>query len=392
MSAATASADAPSRAGEQEQSVTPLELFFDLVFVFAFTQVSSFLAHHLTWSGLVQGAALLCVLWWAWVCYSWLTGAVNAEAEMPARLVVLTAMAAMLIVALTVPDAFGENAVLFGVAYAIVRVLHIVLYVVIGASETRQAILRLAPGFLGGPALLVAAGFFDGSVQAALWVLAIAVDYGIVIVRGVEGFYVHVEHFVERHRLIMIIALGESLIAIGIGADGTPLTPTVIGAALLGIVLVIALWWLYFDYIVIAAEGRLGEETGTERAILARDSYSYLHLFIVGSIIFVALGIEQTIAHVGEPLALIPALALCGGCGLYLLGHNAFRFRDHRTVSYLRLVVSIVAIALVPVVLEVQALVALALLTALLVGLAVYETIWSEHRNRLRSTETEPGQ
>ena len=383
------SSDTASAGSKQEQSVTPLELFFDLVFVFAFTQVSRFLAHHLTWTGLAQGAALLGVLWWAWVCYSWSTGVVDAEDEMSARLVVLTAMAAMLLVALTVPEAFGENAILFGLAYFAVRVLHVVHYVVIGSAEARDAILRVAPGFLGGPLLLVAAGFFDGAVQAALWVVAIVIDYGIVYVRGVEGFTVHVEHFVERHRLIMIIALGESLIAIGIGAEELALTLPVVGAALLGIILVIALWWLYFDYIVLAAEGRLGEESGTAQTVLARDSYSYIHLLIVGSIMFVALGIEQTVAHVGEPLGVIPAVAFCGGCGLYLFGHNAFRFRDHRTLSYLRLAVGIVAVALVPVALEVTALVTLGLLTVLLVGLAVYETIWSDHRNQLRSGRAE---
>lgn len=219
--------------------------------------------------------------------------------------------------------------------------------------------------------------------------LAVGIDYGIVYIRGVEGFTVHVEHFVERHRLIMIIALGESLIAIGIGAEELALTLPVVGAALLGIVLVIALWWLYFDYIVLAAEGWLGEESGTAQTILARDSYSYIHLLIVGSIMFVALGIEQTIAHVGESLGLIPTVAFCGGCGLYLFGHNAFRYRDHQTLSYLRLAVGVVAVALIPVALEVTALVTLGLLTALLVGLALYETIWSAHRNRLRSGRPE---
>ncbi|WP_266081134.1 low temperature requirement protein A [Haladaptatus caseinilyticus] len=385
MSSIDSPEDKPTDAGDQEQSVTPLELFFDLVFVFAFTQVSSFLIHHLTWGGLAQGAALLGVLWWAWVCYSWLTGEVNAEEVMLARIVVLTAMAAMLIVALAVPDAFGENAILFGLAYFIVRLLHIVLYMVVGPSETYTAVRRVAPGFLGGPLLLVVAGFFDGTIQSALWLLAIVIDYGIVFVRGVEGFHVHVAHFVERHRLIMIIALGESLVAIGIGAEGTTLTPTVVGAALLGIILVIALWWLYFDYIVLAAENRLSREAGTEQTVLARDSYSYIHLLIVGSIIFIAVGIEQTIAHVGHPLEVIPAVSFCGGCGLYLFGHNAFRFRDHRTVSYLRLAVGIVAVALTPVVIRIPSLAALALLTALLVGLAVYETVWSDHRNRLRN-------
>ncbi|WP_332898116.1 low temperature requirement protein A [Haladaptatus sp. CMSO5] len=144
---------------DQEHAVTPLELFFDLVFVFSFTQVTSFLAHHLTWPGLVRGAALLAVLWWAWVGYSWLTGVVAAEDELPARLVILTAMAAMLIVSLTVHTAFEEGALVFAVAYVVVWVLHVVLYAVASPPETRDAVLRVSPGFLGSPALLVLAAY-----------------------------------------------------------------------------------------------------------------------------------------------------------------------------------------------------------------------------------------
>jgi low temperature requirement protein LtrA len=372
-------------AAEQEQDVTPLELFFDLVFVFAFTQVTGFLVEHLTWAGMARGAALLAVLWWAWVTYSWLTGAVPAEERLPARLVILTAMVAMLIVALSVPGAFGDDAILFGIAYFVVRVLHVALYAVAAPPETHDAVLRAAPGFLGGPALLVVAGFFDGPLEGVLWAVAFVIDYGIVFVRGVEGFHVNAGHFVERHRLVLIIALGESIVAIGVGAEGLPLGVPVVLAALFGIVLVIALWWLYFDYVVLAAEQRLAEVSGHEQTLLARDSYSYLHLPMVGSIIFIALGIEQTLAHASEPLGTIAAVALFGGGALYLLGHNAFRFRDHGTVSVLRLVVAAAAFALIPVAVRVPAIVALAVLTVLFVGLASYETVRSEHRNRLRA-------
>jgi low temperature requirement protein LtrA len=371
-------------AAEQDQDVTPLELFFDLVFVFAFTQVTGFLVEHLSWTGMVRGAALLAALWWAWVTYSWLTGAVPAEEALPARLVILTAMAAMLVVALSVPGAFGDDAILFGVAYFVVRLLHVVLYGVATPPETRDAVLRATPGFLGGPALLVVAGFFDGPLEGILWAVALAIDYGIVFVRGVEGFHVNVGHFVERHRLVFIIALGESIVAIGVGAEGLELGFSVVLAALLGIVLVIALWWLYFDYVVLAAERTLAAVSGHEQTRRARDSYSYIHLPMVGSIIFVALGIEQTLAHTGDPLGTIAAVALFGGGALYLLGHNAFRYRDHGHISVLRLVVAIVTLVLISVAVRVPAIVALALLTALFVGLAVYETVRSEHRNALR--------
>ncbi|EMA51697.1 low temperature requirement protein A, partial [Halococcus salifodinae] len=244
---------------------------------------------------------------------------------------------------------------------------------------------RAAPGFLGGPALLVVAGFFDGPLEGILWIAALAIDYGIVFVRSVEGFHINVGHFVERHRLVLIIALGESLVAIGVGAEGLELGFSVVLAALFGIVLVIALWWLYFDYVVLAAERTLAETSGHEQTRMARDSYSYIHLLMVGSIIFIALGIEQTLAHTGDPLGTIAAVALFGGGALYLLGHNAFRFRDHGNISVLRLVVAIVTLVLISVAVRVPAIVALAILTVLFVGLAIYETVWSEHRNRLRA-------
>src|SRR5918992_269589 len=287
-----------------ESGATPLELFFDLVFVFALTQVTGFLADHLTCVGMLQGAALLATLWWAWVGYSWLTNAVPAEEVIPARLVIFTAMAAMFVASLAVPGAFGEYGVLFAVAYFVVRLLQVALYSLATGDmpETRQAILRLAPGFVGGPALLIVAGFLDGIAQGALWAVALAVDYGVAYVRAGSGFRVHAGHFVERHGLIVIIALGESIVAIGVGASGLALGAGVVAAAVLGIALAAALWWGYFGLVMLFAERRLSRAKGDERAWLARDSYSYLHLPMVAGIIFIALGIKQTIAHVADPL------------------------------------------------------------------------------------------
>src|SRR5215210_909580 len=167
-----------------ERRVTSLELFFDLVFIFALTQVTGFLADHLTWTGMIQGAALLAALWWAWGGYSWLTNAVPAEEVIPARLVILTAMAAMLVASLAVPDAFGAQGVVFGLSYFVVRLLQVLLYALAtgGTPETRRAILRLSTGFLLAPALLIVAGFLDGFAQAALWVFALAIDYGVAFV------------------------------------------------------------------------------------------------------------------------------------------------------------------------------------------------------------------
>jgi low temperature requirement protein LtrA len=371
-----------------EQRVTPLELFFDLVFVFALTQVTGFLADHLTWTGMLQGVALLAALWWAWVGYSWLTNAVPAEEVIPARLVILSAMAAMLVASLAVPDAFGEYGVLFGLAYFVVRLLQVVLYSLATGDmpETRRAILRLAPGFVGGPALLIVAGFLDGYAQGVLWAVALAVDYGVAYVRAGSGFRVHAGHFVERHGLIVIIALGESIVAIGVGASRLAIGAGVVVAVVFGIALAAAQWWAYFDLVVLFAERRLSVAKGDERTWLARDSYSYLHLPIVAGIIFTALGIKQTLAHVGDPLGTVPAVALCGGVALYLLGHNAFRLRDIGSVSVPRLVVAMLCCALIPVAVSVSSLITLAVLAMLLCALAAFETMRSrEFRRELRA-------
>jgi low temperature requirement protein LtrA len=372
-----------------EQRATPLELFFDLVFVFAITQVTGLLSDDLTWVGVAHGMAVLAALWWAWVGYSWLTNAVPAEEAIPARLVILSAMAAMLIASLAVPGAFGEDGVLFGLSYFAVRLLHVALYALATRNEPEmsRAVLRLAPGFLGGPALLIVAGFTDDPVQGVLWVLALMIDYGAPLARGVLGFRVHAGHFVERHGLIVIIALGESIVAIGVGAAGLELGAGVVLAAILGMVVAAGLWWTYFDFVALAAERRLARAQGTQRAVLARDSYSYLHLPMVAGIVLVALGVKKVLADFGDPLGTVPATALCGGVALYLLGHNAFRLRDVGSVSVERLVAAAASLALVPLALQAPALVALILIAVLLATLVTFEAArYRELRRKLRSS------
>jgi low temperature requirement protein LtrA len=184
----------------------------------------------------------------------------------------------------------------------------------------------------------------------------------------------------------VIKALGESIVAVGVGVSGLALGAGVIVAVVLGIALAAALWWAYFDLVMLSAERRLSGVQGEERARLARDSYSLLHLPMVAGIIFVALGIEQTFAHVGDPLGKIPAVALCGGVALYLLGHNAFRLRDEGSVSVPRLVVAVLCCVLIPVVVSLPSLITLAVLALLLCGLAAFETASSrEFRRELRA-------
>ncbi len=371
---------------EVEHPVTPLELFFDLVFVFALTQVTGFMSDDPTWAGVGKGMLILGALWWAWGAYAWLTNEIDPN-EGSARLAVFGSMAALFVAALAVPHAFDSDAVLFGLAYFAVRVMHIVLFAEATPHvDVRQAAFRLARTAIPGPALLIVAGFLDGGAQIALWILALAIDYSGPYVFGVRGFSVSADHFAERYGLIVIIALGESIVAIGIGAAGIELAPTVVIAAILGVVLACALWWAYFDIVAVVARRKLLEARGHERARLARDSYSYLHLPMFAGIVLIALGAKKVLAHVDEPLASVPAFALCGGVALYLLSHDAIRFRSVRSVNPRRCLAAAACAALIPVATEVDGVVSLALVAAVSVALIAYETLrYREARGRIRT-------
>jgi low temperature requirement protein LtrA len=373
------------------QRVTPLELFFDLVFVFAITQVTGFLVDDPTWGGLLRGLLLLGALWWAWAAYAWLTNTLNPE-EGGVRIAVFGAIAAMLIVSLATPKAFGADGVAFGVAYFIVRALHLVLYAIAGWGDRDllRAVLRIVPPAVLGPGLLVIAGFFDGATQLALWGAALVIDYLGVLIGHMRGWRVSPEHFVERYGLVVIIALGESIIAIGIGAAGVPLHAGTIAAALLGITVIASLWWSYFDWVAFVARARLAEATGAERAALARDLYSYLHLPMVAGIVLFAFGLETTIAHVDDPLSTIPALGLCGGVALYLLAHVALRLRIGGGLGHGRPIATLVLLAVFPLARELPALTALGMVAAVCVALILYEALrYPQSRAWIRSRRGE---
>ena len=371
---------------ESEHPVTPLELFFDLVFVFALTQVTGFMSDDPTWEGIGRGMLILAALWWAWGAYAWLTNEIDPN-EDSARIAMFGSMAAMFVAALAVPHAFDTDAVLFGLAYFAVRVLHIVLFAEATPHlDVRQASFRLARTAIPGPALLIVAGFLDGWVEIAVWLAALTIDYSGPYIFGVRGFVISAGHFAERYALIVIIALGESIVAIGIGAAGIELTPTVVAAAILGIALVCALWWAYFDIVAIVARRKLVEARGHERARLARDAFSYLHLPMFAGIVLVALGLKTVLAHVDDPLETVPAFALCGGVALYLLSHDAIRYRSVGSVNPRRCLAAAACAALIPAATRVDGVVAVALVAGVCVALIAYETLRSrETRARLRA-------
>jgi low temperature requirement protein LtrA len=375
----------PEHHVETEQKVTPLELFFDLVFVFAITQVTALMADEPTWAGLGKGMLVLSALWWAWASYSWLTNTVNAE-EGATRAVMIAAMAATLVASLAVPGAFGSEALVFALAYAVVRLLHIVVYILQApTASVRGAIERMAPGFVVFCGLLIVASFFDGWVQGALWCFALIVHVTGLWFTGVRGWSVSASHFAERHGLILIIALGESIVSIGVGAAGLEIDAGVIVAATLGILATSALWWAYFDVVAPVAERVLRRLDGEERARLARDSYTFLHLPMVAGIVLLALGVKKAIAHTHDALEIVPAVALCGGVALYLFALVAFRLRGLHTWNVQRTIAGAVCVALIPVAHAVSALAGLALVTAVLCALIAYEAIhFAEARDRIR--------
>ena len=272
-----------------EKRVAPLELFFDLVFVFALTQVTQLMSNQPTWTGLGQGLLVLAALWWAWGAYAWLTNYITAVEDRE-RLLMFAVMGAFLVVALAVPNAFSNDALLFALAYAVARWLHIFIFAEANDDvDAAEAIRRLARTALPAPALLIVAAFLDGTAQALVWILALAIDFAGPFVFGVRGFRVSPAHFAERFSLIVIIALGESIVAIGAGLKGE-IDAGVVGAGLLGLVLACALWWAYFDVVALVSERHFREARGYGLLLMARDSYSYLHLPMIAGIVLVALG------------------------------------------------------------------------------------------------------
>jgi low temperature requirement protein LtrA len=367
-----------------EKRVAPLELFFDLVFVFALTQVTLLMSKQPTWTGLGQGLLVLAALWWAWGAYAWLTNYIAAEEDRE-RLLMFAVMGAFLVAALAVPNAFGDDALLFAVAYAVARWLHIFIFAEANDDlDAAEAIRRLARTALPAPALLIGASFLDGPAQALVWALALAIDFSGPYMFGVRGFRVSPAHFAERFSLIVIIALGESIVAIGAGLEGE-LDAGVVGAALLGLVIACGIWWAYFDVVAIVSEHHFREARGERLLLMARDSYSYLHLPIIAGIVLVALGVKKAIGHVDEPLDTIPAVALFGGIALYYAGHLGFRIRNVRSLNRPRLVALVACLCLIPVAREVDAIVALALAAGVTSAVIAFETIrYAEARRRVR--------
>ena len=379
----------PATAVDHEHGVTPRELFFDLVFVFAFTQVATLLAGDPTFAGIGRGVLVLAALWWAWAAYAWLTNIVDPEDGVVGA-VLLVALIAMFVAALVVPGVFDGEGVLFGAAFLVVWAMHLTLYALAGRGnrDLLGAVLRLAPSTLLGAILILVAGFTDGAITVWLWLAALACSYVGAVLSGSTGWRLYPSHFAERHGLVVIIALGEAFISIGIGATGIGIGVGEIVAAILGLLVATSFWLAYFDFFSIRGERMLGDLQGAARVALARDLYTYAHFPMIVGIVLFAFAMKNVVGHVGEELDSVTAFALCGGSALYLLTYSAIRSRLERRLklSRGRFVAALTLLLVLPLATRIPALAALALVTAVWVALHIYELVWwRESRAESRS-------
>jgi low temperature requirement protein LtrA len=385
----------------EDARVTPIELFFDLVFVFSLTQVTALMSHTPSGRGIVQGMLVLCLLWWCWVGFAWIGNVLRAD-EGIGRVAMFGSMGAMFVLALCVPEAFVDlrgglfGPVVLAITYLLLRLFHLGIFWLAGAHDPglRRQLLRFLPSLLVSTALLLVASQLEGTAQMLVWVAVLVADYLGTILGGASGWRLNsASHFAERHGLIVIIALGESIVATGSGVASLPISWSIIAAATVGLTLAACLWWAYFDVLAIAAERVLRDAEGEDRTRLARDAYSYLHLPMIAGIVLLALGMEHVLKYVGDtrhhelgdPLATVPLAAMFGGVALYLLAQVAFKYRNWQTLSKPRLITTAAILLLIPAAAQIPALAALGVLTAVMVALITYESLtYSELREQVR--------
>jgi low temperature requirement protein LtrA len=384
---AAALAGEPATHEEEERRTGFLELFFDLVFVFAITQVVTLIIEDTSAAGFGRSALVLGMVWWAWSGYAWMTNAIDVD-RVGVRVLFLLGMLGSLLMALAVPDAYQDEGVWFAIAYVAVRVLNVVLYDtgLRGDPAHRAAFRRLAPWFLVAPAVALAGGFADGDVRVALWALSLTLDVVGTLTVGRSGFRVSPAHFAERYGLFVIIALGESVVAVGLAAADLERDALFVATVAVAFAGVAALWWAYFDWPQLAAERRLRREPDATRGPLARDLYTFFHFPLVLGIIFYAVAAKKTLAHPDEPLSTAGRWALGIGVASYLAAFALQRYRAVRVVAWERLAGGAAAVGLVVLLRDLDAVGLLAIVVGLLVLVtAVEATRLREIRSSVRS-------
>ena len=376
-----------ARAGQApERETSSVELLWDLVFVFAVTQVTTLLAASPSWGRFAQSMLVLALIWWAWSAFVWASNALEADSRL-LRGHLLLATVLIFVAGLALPRAFGQEAVLFTGAYVLVRVVHMKLYV--DAARAGRAGLRAILGFGAttgiGMILLIVGALIGGGPRDALWAAALAIDYAGPAwltrerLRGLQR--VAVAHFADRYGDFVIICLGESIVSVGVGVADTKhqLSVALVATATLGLLIALAMWWTYFDSVAGAARERLRGHG--DPVLAAADSYSYLHLLIVAGVIIYAGGIRMVVHNsLASPMPAPGRLAFCGGVAVYLVGVSAFRLRMLDELSRGRLGVAGALLVLFAVLNSAPAWTVGAGVTVLIVGLCALES-FAEHRS-----------
>jgi low temperature requirement protein LtrA len=360
------------------QRVSTLELFFDLVFVFTVTQLTAVLSHDLSWTSLGQVMIMLALIWWMYAGYAWLTNSISTRG-LRARAILLGGMAGYLILALAVPGAFHGSGLAFGVGYFIVTAVHASLFIWMASAQSSRAFLGIAPYNLFNATLVIIGGALGGTPQAVLWTVAAILEWSTPWVGNRESqssFEIAPGHFVERHGLVVIVAIGESVVAGGIGAAGLPVDAELMLAVVLALLLSASLWWAYFgaddDE---QAERALAEAPARRQPWIALEGFGVAHYFLLLGIVLAAAGIKKAIGHAYDPLETAQALVLGGGVALFLAADVAFRRVLGLGRSLHRSVAALLALATIPLGSEVAAVAQLAALVVLLaVALAGEDT------------------
>ncbi|MFG1998020.1 low temperature requirement protein A [Spirillospora sp. NPDC048911] len=378
-SSPTTPASVPPSPGEEIYRVTTLELFFDLVFVFAVTQLTGVFVKELSLLGLFQVVLMFGVLWWMYSGYAWLTNML-APSSARRRLLILTGMGGFFMVALATPTAFKDGGVVWGLGYLVLVLAHVALF-----AQGNPNILRVLPANLLAAALIIVAGLLDGVTVYVLWTIALIVPIVQPYIVAPGGrFIIQAAHIVERHGLLVIVTLGESIIAIGIGAEGVELDADLVVAVLLGLALAAAIWWTYFVGDDERAEESLAAADDPSRAQMTMFGYFYAHMPVIVGVIVMAAGLKKAVGHAWEGLATGPAVALAGGVALYLAGDVLYRRIVRIGPSRIRLAAAVVSLAAIPLGLWLAA----AELAALI--LVITAALLLEYRTRARIEGPKP--
>ena len=381
------------RDADSEPRTTTLELFYDLVFVFAITQVSHLLLEHLTWEGAGQSLLILLVVWWSWNYTTWVTNELDPD-RVAVRLLLVGLMLASLLMAVAIPEAFGDRALLFAGAYVAIQCgRHAFLaYAAAGTGTLERArAQRILVWFVAAGVFWIAGALAEGAARTALWLVALAIDYGAPAVTynlpglkpiSATSWTVETGHFAERFGLFILLALGETIVITGVTTSEASLDFAVVVAFAVAFLSTAAFWWLYFTYVARIAERRL-ELAGDRRTNMARDAYTFLHIALVAGIIVAAVGDELVIAHPTEELPGEELAAIAGGPALYLVAHSMFRRRMAGTWSVRRLVGALACVAAGLCGAFLPGLAVAALVLAALVGVIVSEEL-AAHRRMAR--------